>query len=552
MPSGHPGTDFFDSTGYDDASPGIARQWTYVYNLQDGAWLRFNEVPMGEGYRRFRVLYGYDSASPGQVEVRLDRLDGPLVATVPLPRTHKPQHGPLVYAEAVAELPPDVTGTHDVFVVVRSIDSTNPKWAGELAALRLDLDAEAGASVAVDYLKLTSGTNDIAAFDFADQDRNWQLSPDLAGEVKAGVFQGRILKPTDPYLVFPRATASLQGAPSVRIRMKTTGKGSGMIYFGTQAEPGFSADKAGGRFNLIADGDWHEYTVALLQPVVAELEYFRFEQYRARIPLQQDEVKIEVRVGAKDGEKLGEFYPRFTGGADVFRETVATLEPLNLRGPAPLCLVVRAAEMRPWQLSSDLAGEVKDGVFQGRILKPMDPFLFFPRASASLKDAPSVRTRLKIAGQASAVIYFGTKAEPGFSADKVSGSFHLIGDGQWHEYTVELKNPNWTGDLATIRLDLDGTKAGDSVAVDCLTLTSGTKDIASFDFKANSNTTPLLSIDWISLEKAKQPMDMTGLGIEPLMKDGRYLFPEPTQRPLPPDIRRLPSRLQKKLEAQKK
>jgi hypothetical protein len=195
---------------------------------------------------------------------------------------------------------------------------------------------------------------------------------------------------------------------------------------------------------------------------------------------------------------------------------------------------------------------VKDGVFQGRILKPMDPFLFFPRASASLKDAPSVRTRLKIAGQASAVIYFGTKAEPGFSADKVSGSFHLIGDGQWHEYTVELKNPNWTGDLATIRLDLDGTKAGDSVAVDCLTLTSGTKDIASFDFKANSNTTPLLSIDWISLEKAKQPMDMTGLGIEPLMKDGRYLFPEPTQRPLPPDIRRLPSRLQKKLEAQKK
>ena len=47
-------------------------------------------------------------------------------------------------------------------------------------------------------------------------------------------------------------------------------------------------------------------------------------------------------------------------------------------------------------------------------------------------------------------------------------------------------------------------------------------------------------------------MDMTGLGLEPLQRDGQYVFPEPTHRPLPPDVRRLPSRLQKKLEAQKK
>jgi hypothetical protein len=43
-------------------------------------------------------------------------------------------------------------------------------------------------------------------------------------------------------------------------------------------------------------------------------------------------------------------------------------------------------------------------------------------------------------------------------------------------------------------------------------------------------------------------MDMTGLGIEPLRRDGRYVLPEPTHRPLPPDIRRLPSRLRQKLE----
>jgi hypothetical protein len=182
----------------------------------------------------------------------------------------------------------------------------------------------------------------------------------------------------------------------------------------------------------------------------------------------------------------------------------------------------------------------------------MDPFLFFPRAVASLQGAPSVRTRVKVAGKASGVIYFGTKAEPGFSDAKKSASFDLVGDGQWHEYTVELKNPKWTGELAAIRLDFDRAAVGTAVAVDSIKLIAGEKETACFDFKANMADAPLLSVDWISLEKAKEPMDMTGLGVEPLKRDGQFVFPEPTHRPLPPDIRRLPSRLQKKLEAQKK
>ena len=51
---------------------------------------------------------------------------------------------------------------------------------------------------------------------------------------------------------------------------------------------------------------------------VGEFEYFRFEQYRGQTPLQTNEVKLEIRVGSKEGEKLGEYYPRFTGGADMF------------------------------------------------------------------------------------------------------------------------------------------------------------------------------------------------------------------------------------------
>ena len=263
-----------EKPGYDAASPGIQCAWTFARNIQDGNWLRFNQVPLGDGYRRFRVVYGTTSAGPQSFEVRLDQLDGPVVAQAALPQTQQTPVGTIgsdafvhVYGEVVCAVAPEATGTHDVFVVFR----------------------------------------------------------------------------------------------------------------GAQQAP------------------------------VGEFEYFRFEQYRGQIPLQKDEVKLEIRVGGQDGEKLGEFYPRSTGGLSTYRETVTALEPAKLVGPQTLYFVVRSATGKP-----------------------------------------------------------------------------------------------------------------------------------------------LGAIDRISLEKAKEPMDMTGLGIEPLQRDGRYIFPEPTHRPLPPDTRRLPSRLREKLEAQNK
>lgn len=250
------------------ASPGVGTQWSFCHNVADGAWLKYEQVPVGEGYRRFRAIYGNTSDSPRHLEVRLDRVDGPLVGRVDLPKTDTPRGGAIqVYQEAVGKLAPEATGTRDVYLVFHSED-------GKL---------------------------------------------------------------------------------------------------------------------------------------VGEFEYFRFEQYRGQIPLQANEVKIEVRAGGTHGEKVGEFYPRFTGGAGLFRELVATLEPTELTGPQTLCLVVRSALDRP------------------------------------------------------------------------------VG-----------------------------------------------------------------AIDWITLEKGQEPMDLTGLGVEPLKRDGQYIFPEPTHRPLPPDIRRLPARLRQKLESQEK
>ncbi|MEI7782720.1 MAG: carbohydrate-binding protein, partial [Planctomycetota bacterium] len=74
---------------------------------------------------------------------------------------------------------------------------------------------------------------------------------------------------------------------------------------------------------------------------VAEVEYVRFERYRCEIPLAKNDVRLELRAGARDGELLGVLFPRATGGADRFCEFVGRLEAAS--GVQPLFVVVRSA-----------------------------------------------------------------------------------------------------------------------------------------------------------------------------------------------------------------
>jgi len=200
-PRHHAATDplVMESEFNDGLHPKIRSQWSFIYNTPDGSWVRFNKVPLGEGYKRFRVIYGNSQTSPRYVEVHLDNVDGPLVGHVDLPQTDKPRPGNIqIYQMATGEISADAKGTHDIYLVFRSED-------GKL---------------------------------------------------------------------------------------------------------------------------------------VGEFEYFRFEQYRGLIPLQKNEVKLELRLGSKDGEKIGEFYPRSTGGKSIFKQFVANIEPVKSK--QPLYLVVRS------------------------------------------------------------------------------------------------------------------------------------------------------------------------------------------------------------------
>jgi len=195
-----------DSIQNDEVSPGLKEKWTFLFDVGNNAFVRFNQVPLGAGYQRFRVVYGNITNAPAKVEIRLDKVDGPLVGEVALPQSDMPspkgQHV-CVYNAAAAELSAPATGTRDVFLVFRS-----------------------------------------------------------------------------------------------------------------------SSEKA-----------------------TIDFEYARFEQYRGRIPLQKNEVKLELHAGGKDGPKLGEFYPRFTGSDQIFREFAAELEPVKDR--QHLFLVVRSSLAKP-------------------------------------------------------------------------------------------------------------------------------------------------------------------------------------------------------------
>jgi hypothetical protein len=200
-----------DSIQNDEVSTGIKKRWTFLV-ISNNAFVRFNQVPLGDGYQRLRVVYGNDNHAPAKVEVRLDRADGPMVGEVALPQSDTPKGFPIgdgrgdgvcIYNAAIADLSAQATGTHDVFLVFRS-----------------------------------------------------------------------------------------------------------------------ESEKRSMNF-----------------------EYLRFEQYRGLIPLQQNEVKLELRADGKDGQKLGEFYPRFTGGAETFREWAANLEPME--GEQKLFLVVRSSLTKP-------------------------------------------------------------------------------------------------------------------------------------------------------------------------------------------------------------
>ena len=214
---------FVNGPLYDNASTGLSSRFFSSRQWQDGSWAQFARVPFGDGYRQLRVVYGKDHDRPSNLEIRVDRLDGPMIAQVPLTRTesHRQEDAAHIqkFGEVVCELTTATTGTHDLFVISRT----------------------------------------------------------------------------------PRG-----------------------------GEP-------------------------------ADLWFLRFEDYRGVIPLQNTEMKVEIRIDCPTGRKIGEFHPRYTGPAGTRCETIVPLCPFPKSHSQKLCLVVRSATGKPLDAIDWVALEKSSG-----------------------------------------------------------------------------------------------------------------------------------------------------------------------------------------------
>ena len=187
----------FEATTNDGVQEGVRTQWTFAHSLKNGAWIKYADVPLGDGYEEIHVVYGHTNDKPRRIEIHLDGETGPVVGTVVLPKTDVPRDRfTQVYNEAFGKISTNATGTHDIFFVFLSDDDES----------------------------------------------------------------------------------------------------------------------------------------------VCEFEYARLSRYRGRIPLRKNDVVLELRAGGKDGEKIGEFRPRPTGGES--RDFVAKLLPT--KGKQPLFIVCRS------------------------------------------------------------------------------------------------------------------------------------------------------------------------------------------------------------------
>src|SRR5690606_18429354 len=89
----------------------------FVQAMQDGAYTSVKEVDFAAGASKFTARVGTTHNTDVAMEVRLDGIDGRLLATIDVPRTGGDNRWTLVSRDI-----PKVSGKHDVYFVFKAKD----------------------------------------------------------------------------------------------------------------------------------------------------------------------------------------------------------------------------------------------------------------------------------------------------------------------------------------------------------------------------------------------------------------------------------------------
>lgn len=98
-----------------------------------------------------------------------------------------------------------------------------------------------------------------------------------------------------------------------------------------------------------------------------------------------------------------------------------------------------------------------------------DPYMISPMLMADATALSLIEIRMKASAGNMAEIYFITNSEGTYDESKVK-RFSILGDGQFHTYTLDMSNvQKWNGVITQIRLDPTATKA--DIEIDYIRLT---------------------------------------------------------------------------------
>ncbi len=99
-----------------DQMHGIINQGTYIGGLDLNDWVRYNNVNFSDGATGFTARLAVPAAYAGKtIEIRLDRIEGPLLGTMTVASTG----AFTVFEEQTVSITADVEGIHDVYLVFK-------------------------------------------------------------------------------------------------------------------------------------------------------------------------------------------------------------------------------------------------------------------------------------------------------------------------------------------------------------------------------------------------------------------------------------------------
>lgn len=124
-------------------------------------------------------------------------------------------------------------------------------------------------------------------------------------------------------------------------------------------------------------------------------------------------------------------------------------------------------QLQGWTANSSIQVTVRENAFQGKTTDN-DPILYSPRLKVPAHTLRHLTVRLKCSANDRAQVFWTTRLSPAREANSVR--FDVIGDGQFHDYELDLgAHPHWRGTVTSLRLD-PAVGAGRQLAIERIAL----------------------------------------------------------------------------------